>query len=43
MEDLRDRLPNSTLVEVPGAGHVPIMTRPAIVAREIEAYFPPGR
>ncbi|MGH2461956.1 MAG: alpha/beta fold hydrolase [Chloroflexota bacterium] len=40
MEELSERLPNSKLVEVPGAGHVPVLTRPAVVSREIETHFP---
>lgn len=40
MEELSRGLPNCTLVEIPGAGHVPIMTRPSIVAKAIDTYFP---
>lgn len=32
-------LPNARLALIPGAGHVPIMTRPAQVAQEINAFF----
>lgn len=42
MEALSECLPNSKLVEVPGAGHVPVMTRPDVVAREIDTHFPAG-
>ena len=40
MESLGDRLPRSHFLEVDGAGHVPLMTRAAEVARAIDAYFP---
>lgn len=36
MADLNRRLPNNTYVEVKGAGHVPIMTRPHEVAAAID-------
>ncbi len=39
MQDLAGRLPHSQLVEISGAGHVPIMTRPEEVASAIEACF----
>ncbi|MCO5203787.1 MAG: alpha/beta hydrolase [Anaerolineae bacterium] len=32
-------LPNARLVILPGAGHVPIMTRPHAIAAEINAFF----
>jgi pimeloyl-ACP methyl ester carboxylesterase len=38
-EWLAGTLPNARLVVLRGAGHVPIMTRPADVAREITAFF----
>ena len=36
---LADRLPNSKLTILPGAGHVPTLTRPVEVAREIAGFF----
>ena len=39
MADLSRRLPHSTHVEVKGAGHVPIMTRPHEVAAAINGAF----
>lgn len=37
------RMPNAKLVVFEDAGHVPVITRGAMVAREIEAYFAAGR
>jgi pimeloyl-ACP methyl ester carboxylesterase len=37
--DLADTLPNARLIVLPGAGHVPTVTRPQEVAREIQSYF----
>ena len=39
---LAQALPNAKLVLLPGAGHVPIMTRPHSVAQEINAFFAPS-
>ncbi len=36
---LVEALPNARLVLLHGAGHVPVMTRPLEVAREIESFF----
>lgn len=36
---LANTLPHGTLTILPDAGHVPIMTRPQLVAREINAFF----
>jgi pimeloyl-ACP methyl ester carboxylesterase len=36
---LAQRLPNATLITLPGAGHVPTMTRPLEVARAIKQFF----
>jgi pimeloyl-[acyl-carrier protein] methyl ester esterase len=36
---LAEALPNARLVVLNGAGHVPIMTRPHEVAREIRSFF----
>lgn len=41
-ERLASSLPNSKLVLISGAGHVPIMTRPHQVAHEINAFFSAG-
>jgi pimeloyl-ACP methyl ester carboxylesterase len=38
-EDLAATLPNAQLRVIPGAGHVPIMTRPAVVAQAIRDFF----
>ena len=37
--ELADTLPNAKLIVLPGAGHVPTVTRPQEVAREIQNYF----
>ena len=39
MEYLAAQLPESKLVIIDGAGHVPIMTRPQTVAAEIDGFF----
>jgi pimeloyl-ACP methyl ester carboxylesterase len=39
-ESMAAALPNARLVVLEDAGHVPVITRPAQVAREIEAFFP---
>lgn len=36
---LAEMIPNTTLKIIAGAGHVPIMTRPDEVAREIQSFF----
>jgi pimeloyl-ACP methyl ester carboxylesterase len=36
---LAETLPDATLTIIAGAGHVPILTRPDVVAREIQAAF----
>ncbi len=38
-QNLAQKLPNSKLVTLEGAGHVPTVTRPAEVARAIEDFF----
>ena len=38
-EGLAERIPNSKLVVIEGAGHVPTITRPAEVAKAIEDFF----
>lgn len=38
-EWLAETLPNATLKVIAGAGHVPILTRPDTVAREIQDFF----
>ena len=38
---LAEALPNAKLTVLPGAGHVPTMTRPLEVAREIMSFFGP--
>jgi pimeloyl-ACP methyl ester carboxylesterase len=38
-EAMAARIPNAKLVIFEDAGHVPVITRGAHVAREIEAYF----
>ena len=40
---LAERIPNSRLVVLPGAGHVPTMTRPREVAAAIDEFFAPER
>jgi pimeloyl-ACP methyl ester carboxylesterase len=39
-QNLAQQLPNSKLVTIEGAGHVPTVTRPADVVRAIEEFFP---
>ena len=39
MQYIHSLIPGSRLVVMEGSGHVPAMTRPMDVAREIEAYF----
>lgn len=38
-EDMAKRIPQAKLVVIEDAGHVPVITRPEVVAREIEAFF----
>jgi pimeloyl-ACP methyl ester carboxylesterase len=38
-QNLAQKLPNSKLVTIEGAGHVPTVTRPADVVRAIEEFF----
>jgi len=38
-QNLAQKLPNSKLVTIEGAGHVPTITRPTEVVRAIEAFF----
>jgi len=38
-ENLAARIPNSRLVIIEGAGHVPTITRPVDVAKAIEDFF----
>lgn len=40
-QNLAQKIRNSRLVTIEGAGHVPTMTRPAEVVRAIEDFFPP--
>jgi pimeloyl-ACP methyl ester carboxylesterase len=39
-EDMAERIPHSKLVIIEDAGHVPVITRPNVVAEEIDAFFP---
>lgn len=41
MAELQRLLAHTRLVEVEGAGHVPIMTRPQTIAAAIDDYFTP--
>jgi pimeloyl-ACP methyl ester carboxylesterase len=38
-ENLAAKIPNSKLVVIEDAGHVPMLTRPAVVAKAIEEFF----
>jgi pimeloyl-ACP methyl ester carboxylesterase len=38
-EAMAARIPNAKLVIVEDAGHVPVITRGALIAREIDGYF----
>ena len=40
-QNLAQKIPNSRLVTIEGAGHVPTMTRPAEIVRAIDDFFPP--
>jgi pimeloyl-ACP methyl ester carboxylesterase len=42
-EKLAATLPAASLVKIEGAGHVPTLTRPAVVAEAIERFFPSTR
>jgi pimeloyl-ACP methyl ester carboxylesterase len=38
-ETLAQKIPNSKLVTIEGAGHVPTMTRPGQVVRAVDGFF----